>query len=497
MEQISKYLQFISVDKVKYLCSCGNLEPLCRIYFCRHCLKLKCGDCVFHEVDSHYCSNCAENMPVSEARIKKNRCDNCWDCPNCGHALSVRASTIMTTSLEDPPKPISKKVYYQSCPFCRWSSRDAGIPDALGGSGPWPDAEAQFGHRVTQLTEYYRSLAQVEKIEQEQKRQQRRKQAFGERISSSARKRLSGLHVSVPGLSIVSRPAPSPLIQPSVPVETVEELSEEFINQPVKLYSILSLPQRHRSVDRQPTTTHEMLSSKKSLMIRRSQRCRRCEHNLCKPEYNPSSIKFKIHLGGYHHVPEITIFSLKNNGNGDATLVLRICNRSQHATNIRLLPLEELGKLPIEKAKQQVTTEQKRPEPAESFLSLPSLTSARVISDQLTSAEEIEMYETMAKNAASVKVTGRLELATDSINLLPRDDLAEYEASSMSLLKDDPKYIIWRKTNKVGYEVKLKRENAEADVSLIGLVLQWQTFRAGALPDSLPSIAETAVFLRI
>ena len=81
----------------------------------------------------------------------------------------------------------------------------------------------------------------------------------------------------------------------------------------------------------------------------------------------------------------------------------------------------------------------KRPEPAESFLSLPSLTSARVISDQLTSAEEIEMYETMAKNAASVKVTGRLELATDSINLLPRDDLAEYEASSMSLLKDDPK----------------------------------------------------------
>ena len=37
-------------EKVKYLCSCGSLKPLCKTYFCRHCLALKCGDCVFHEV---------------------------------------------------------------------------------------------------------------------------------------------------------------------------------------------------------------------------------------------------------------------------------------------------------------------------------------------------------------------------------------------------------------------------------------------------------------
>lgn len=37
-------------EKVQYLCTCGSLKPLCRTFFCRHCLALKCGDCVFHEV---------------------------------------------------------------------------------------------------------------------------------------------------------------------------------------------------------------------------------------------------------------------------------------------------------------------------------------------------------------------------------------------------------------------------------------------------------------
>ena len=51
-------------------------------------------------------------------------------------------------------------------------------------------------------------------------------------------------------------------------------------------------------------------SRHKHLMIKRSQRCRRCEHNLSKPEYNPTSIKFKIQLAAYYHVPEIVIYKV-------------------------------------------------------------------------------------------------------------------------------------------------------------------------------------------
>lgn len=37
-------------DYVRYACSCGSLKPISRIYFCRHCLKIRCGYCVAHEV---------------------------------------------------------------------------------------------------------------------------------------------------------------------------------------------------------------------------------------------------------------------------------------------------------------------------------------------------------------------------------------------------------------------------------------------------------------
>ena len=83
---------------VRYLCSCGHLQPLCRLYFCRYCSDLRCGQCVSHEVDSHYCPNCLENMPSAEARLKKNRCANCFDCPSCGHTLSTRATSMTVAS---------------------------------------------------------------------------------------------------------------------------------------------------------------------------------------------------------------------------------------------------------------------------------------------------------------------------------------------------------------------------------------------------------------
>lgn len=90
-----------------------------------------------------YCANCLENMPSSEARLKKNRCGSCFDCPSCFHTLSTRATTIQVKHLtpskddsksdakpdakSDPKAP--KKMYYLSCFNCRWTSRDVGMPD--------------------------------------------------------------------------------------------------------------------------------------------------------------------------------------------------------------------------------------------------------------------------------------------------------------------------------------------------------------------------------
>lgn len=48
---------------------------------------------------------------------------------------------------------------------------------------------------------------------------------------------------------------------------------------------------------RQPLLIYNnLLPIKTSLLGRKGVRCRQCEHSLCKNEYNPSSVKFKIQV---------------------------------------------------------------------------------------------------------------------------------------------------------------------------------------------------------
>ena len=43
-------------NRVHYECSCGQRRPISRTYFCRHCLKLRCRDCLSHEVSLYLIS---------------------------------------------------------------------------------------------------------------------------------------------------------------------------------------------------------------------------------------------------------------------------------------------------------------------------------------------------------------------------------------------------------------------------------------------------------
>jgi hypothetical protein len=63
-------------------CRCGfcvshevdsHYYPGCISYLYDPVVTCRCGFCVSHEVDSHYCPGCMENMPSAEARHKKNR----------------------------------------------------------------------------------------------------------------------------------------------------------------------------------------------------------------------------------------------------------------------------------------------------------------------------------------------------------------------------------------------------------------------------------------
>ena len=129
-------------------------------------------------------------------------------------------------------------------------------------------------------------------------------------------------------------------------IKDVEVLpSEELYSNPVDLTQVTTLDQRLIQLDVQPVSTKDLFPRHKYLMIKRSQRCRKCEHNLSKPEYNPTSIKFKIQLAAYYHIPEVIIYKLGNSSNlvggSEFNFVLKIGNPTQHPTNIEIMDLDE------------------------------------------------------------------------------------------------------------------------------------------------------------
>lgn len=327
---------FMNTDCVKYV-SNGAIAPLCELAFCRHCLELRSKLCVFHEVDSLYCPNCLENMPAAEAKARKNRCASCFDCPSCNNALSVRATSVM---MEDPTSEgpgTPRKAFYLACGFCRWTSRDVGIKDQSVSSGGWPDQVNPHAQRIASLIDYYKQFALKELQEKEKKRYRRKsylqlpdKYGFGH----LSVKRRAGLSLNlIKDQSDISLPE----IEPSKTSEEFPDLSDDYFTTPLNLAQVNNIKQRLANPEFQPMTGQDLYPTHKHMLIKRSQRCKECEHNLCRPEYNPSAIKFKIQLVAIHHVPEVRIMSLPVlKANQTSQVVLTLTNPLEVSVTVTL-----------------------------------------------------------------------------------------------------------------------------------------------------------------
>ncbi|XP_041970865.1 dynactin subunit 4 [Aricia agestis] len=426
-------------DYVKYVCSCGQLKPITNLYFCRHCLKIRCGFCICHEVDSHYCANCLENMPSSEARLKKNRCSSCFDCPSCFHTLSTRATLV-----QPRPDPAAgdakvenkqaKKMYYLSCFNCRWSSRDVGIPDQPVASGGWPERVNPHAARVNQLLDFYKAIAQQEK--QEKLDKERKKFAIrGKYITLTDKTGLTGAMArNIAGLP--SSESSSLAIANFVPSQAsaeVEALPEDYYTKEVNLKQVTSMAQRLAAPEWQPTNAARLHPLARALSVKRSQRCRNCDHNLTKPEYNPGSIKFKIELLAYYHVPEVKIISYESVKAGATTsLLLKLANPTPHEMQLKLLQPQDVP--PREETE-------------------PTLDKSL---EKSLSFEKDTSWTKVIERQPALPTASRVLAPDTSFTLAQRDDAAEYDDDTQH---DTSDIILWRKSNKLALRLQVQTDD--------------------------------------
>ncbi|KAK1161255.1 dynactin subunit 4 isoform X1 [Acipenser oxyrinchus oxyrinchus] len=420
----------LQADRVLYLVS-GEKKirsPLSQLYYCRYCSELRSLECVSHEVDSHYCPSCLENMPSAEAKLKKNRCANCFDCPCCMHTLSTRATNIPSPLPDDPAKTTMKKAYYLACGFCRWTSRDVGMADKSVASGGWQEPENPHTQRINKLIEYYQQLAQREKAERDRKKLARRctymPLAFSQHtihvvekygLGTRLQRQISGAPISgLAGLSLKEGEDQKEIkIEPVQALEEVEPLPEDYYTRPINLPEVTTLRQRLLQPDFQPIGASQLYPRHKHLLTKRSLRCRKCEHNLSKPEFNPTSIKFKIQLVALNYIPEVRIMSIPNlRYLKESQVLLTLTNPVENITHVTLRPCEE--------------------------------------GDQ----DDLKSTATVAVSAKELLLAGK-------------DAAAEYdELAEPQDFQDDPDVVAFRKSNKIGIFIKVTPQCEEGEVTL-------------------------------
>ncbi|XP_043272413.1 dynactin subunit 4 [Venturia canescens] len=461
-------------DYVRYVCSCNSLKPISKIYFCRHCLKIRCGYCVCREIDSYYCPNCLEHQPLSEVRLKNHRCSYCFNCPCCFQTLSTRAGPAplrpqpAPTSGEDAKQP--KKVYYLFCALCRWTSRDAGIPDQFVATCAWPEQENPHTERINILIDHHKILASREK-------QQRERKKFQFFVNMNAKR--SYLQFEKFGLTVAmarkrtGRPAvpeekwqTSDEPEPSVASEDVEDLPEEIFTKPVDITKITTVEQRLNHPEVQAEGVNDLRPQRKQFLVKTSHRCRACEHNVSKPEYGSQSIKFKIQLAAFYHVPEIRIVTCEPLQVGKMSeLLLKFCNPTPHQTQVTLFPLDTPTTPTTITASGEV--EELKRENMQMGCESPNLMPSAV------------RQASVMEDPKAIKITpsADITLPHSSVILPPRDDTAEYDdTADYHSFQDDPKLVVWRKGNKAVIRLHVTpheiQEDKRDEEIIVGFVMQ-------------------------
>lgn len=189
------------------------------------------------------------------------------------------------------------------------------------------------------------------------------------------------------------------------------------------LFAVTTIKQRLSQPSGQPETVNQLYPQHKSLSIKRSLRCRQCEHNVIKPEFSPGSIKYRIQLFASYHMPEVRLVKCeKLVGAKNAHAIFKIVNPTINDMTITImeLPTREEEALIIEDNKKVSDVSRQQ---------LPSLSpSLSSISRQTSITEEPRFVNKM--------ITGDIILPDSSFIINHRDDSAEFDEEIQTQRED-------------------------------------------------------------
>jgi dynactin-4 len=214
-------------------------------------------------------------------------------------------------------------------------------------SGGWPERDLAVGKTMGALLTYYKQLAHNDKLEKERQKMSKRRtniymmDRYGYGLTLGKKgSPLSAIMSRSSSMLPVGKDVEAPVA--SEVIEEFAPLPDSIYKQPLVLDKVLSLDQKLREPGIQATDMKSLYPKHKHLMVRRSQRCKECEHNIFKPEFNPSSIKFKIQLGCLQYCPFLQILKHDNFIQDEpAQVVISITNPLDTIINVQLDKVDE------------------------------------------------------------------------------------------------------------------------------------------------------------
>lgn len=253
-------------------------------------------------------------------------------------------------------------------------------------------------------------------------------------------------------------------VPPSIASEEVEDLPPEIFTDAVDIKKITTLEQRLQHPEVQAEKINELRPQHKQFLVKRSQRCRVCEHNVSKSDMCSQSTKFKIQLAAFYHVPEIRIVTCEPLRAGKASeLLLKFCNPTRYQTQITLLSIDTPISPTTSVIEEKEDTKQEGVQGSESPNLLPSI------------VRHIPVIE--EPKPLKINTNADLILPHSPLILPPRDDTAEYDDTDDTYnFQDDPKLVVWRKAHKAVLRLHVTPYEIEQngdDSVVVGFIMQY------------------------